>query len=140
MEWWLWCSLGAILVSIEMVVPGTLAFLFLGIGAFIVGFVVLAGIPIEPWFQFMLFGMMSIAALVLLVRRLKHVTAKSAGINEITGEIGVAQALIAPNTNGQVELRGAVWNAKNVGAMPIVAGQRCKVESVVGLVLMVVGE
>ncbi len=44
MPWWLWLVLGLALLGGEMLAPGGLYLLFLGIGALIVGVMTLAGI------------------------------------------------------------------------------------------------
>jgi inner membrane protein len=38
---------------------------------------------------------------------------------------------------GKVELRGSSWSAQNVSPSPLTSGQRCRVEKVDGLMLLV---
>jgi membrane protein implicated in regulation of membrane protease activity len=47
----------------------------------------------------------------------------------------VATTDIPPGQYGQAEMRGSIWQARNVDRSPVAAGQRCRVVAVDGLVL-----
>ena len=63
MDWWIWILLGLLLLLTELVTPGGFYILFFGIGAVIVG--ILTGFKASgpPWFQFILFSVLSVLCL-----------------------------------------------------------------------------
>ena len=61
-------------------------------------------------------------------------------VDSFIGEIAKVVDEIAVNGVGKVELRGASWSARNVGATPLSIGGRCRVERVEGLTLFVRAE
>jgi len=58
-------------------------------------------------------------------------------VDAIAGETAHALDDIPVNGFGKAELRGAAWNAHNVGDAPIARASRCRVERVDGLTLYV---
>jgi membrane protein implicated in regulation of membrane protease activity len=44
---------------------------------------------------------------------------------------------IPSNGIGKAEMRGTSWNARNIGDKPLARGERCRVERVDGLTLVV---
>ena len=55
----------------------------------------------------------------------------------VDGEVAVVAEEIAPGATGSATLRGAVWQARNVGSAPLIAGSRATVEETKGLVLSI---
>lgn len=137
MAWWMWLVLGLVLLGGEMAVPGGFYLFFFGVGALLVGLVGLAGIGLPAWGQWLLFSVLSIAALVLLrpriMGRLRQATHRID--DNLVGEIAVASEAIAPGAIGRGELRGSVFAMRNGGADAVAAGQRCRVVRVDGLTL-----
>jgi membrane protein implicated in regulation of membrane protease activity len=129
MEWWIWILLGLLLLLAELVTPGGFYFIFFGISAVAVG--VLAGFDAAGpvWFQFILFSILSIVTLWLFREKLLRWTdgGPVQNVDSLIGETAVAVA----------ELRGASWNARNVGDKPLARGGRAKVERIDGLTIFV---
>ena len=142
MLWWIWVLLGFFLLLVELLTPGCLYLLFFGVAAIIVG--LLAGVQLSgpSWMQWLLFSILSVAALLLLRRRLLR-KLRPAGqgkeVDSLVGETALSLEDIAVDAIGKAELRGTSWNARNVGASALARGQRCKVERVEGLMLWVRG-
>ncbi|HUR36289.1 MAG TPA: NfeD family protein [Terriglobales bacterium] len=138
MVWWAWMVLGLCLLIAEMVTPG-LFLLFFGVGALVVGFLDLAGVGGPAWMQWVIFSASSIVSMLMfrepLLKRLKQ--RETGDMDKLDNEFAVAMEEIAADAMGKAELRGSPWSAKNVGAATIARGQRCRVESVDGLMLRV---
>ena len=138
LTWWLWLVAGSALLALEIVTPGGFYVFFFGIGAIVVGLLAVAGIAGPPWMQWLLFGLISIAALALFRRPLlRRFNVPHRDVDTMIGETAVALADIQAAGTGKAELRGSVWTARNAGEAIIAAGQRCRVESVKGLTLHV---
>jgi membrane protein implicated in regulation of membrane protease activity len=137
MTWWLWLLLGIALLLIELLTPGGFYFIFFGIGAIVVALLSAAEWGIAPWFEWLLFAGFSIAALLLfrepLLRKIRVHTTHD--VDALIGEVAIAINPMDPGGVGKAEMRGAAWNARNVGASQILVGQRCRVERVDGLQL-----
>lgn len=143
MIWWLWLLVGLFLLLGELLTPGGFYLIFFGASAFVVGALAAAGLVVSPVVQWLLFSGLSILALALFRRPLlrwlgPHLEGKP--VDQLAGEIAVALAALAPGEIGPAELRGAPWRARNLGATPIAAGGRCRVERVDGLLLEVRAE
>lgn len=138
MAWWLWMVLGFLLLIAEMATPGVFL-LFFGASALVVGLLELLGISGPAWMQWVLFSVIAIVSMLLfrkpLLARIKQRTGED--VDRLEQESAVAMEEIAPEKTGRVELRGAPWSARNVGASVIAQGQRCRVEHVEGLTLRV---
>jgi inner membrane protein len=142
MDWWIWLLIGLLLALAELVTPGGFYILFFGIGALLVGLLGLVGMSGPAWLQVLLFSVISVAALWLFREKLLQVTHSktSAPVDSYVGETARASENIAVNEMGKAELRGASWNARNVGTTPLASGARCVVEHVDGLTLHVRAE
>ena len=92
-----------------------------------------------PWLQWLLFGALSVIALLLFRRPLLNRLnpPRAAAVDSIVGQTAVSMDPIGIRQMGRVELRGTVWTACNSGAAAIAAGQRCSVERVEGLTLYI---
>lgn len=137
MSWWLWYIIGALLVVGEVVVPGALIFLFVGLGAFGVGTLAYFDAVTSPTWQWGLFSGFMILAFLLLIGRLKKMTHARPGVNEFAGARATSVGVIPAGGDGSVELRGTVWGARNVGGGTIPAATPCYVEGVDGIRLKV---
>lgn len=143
MPWWGWLLLGLFFLLAEMLTPGGFYLIFFGAGALIVG--TLAGLKFTgpEWTEWLLFSVFSIGALLFFRKPLlKRFQTANMGkeIDSLVGEAAVALDKIAVDAMGKVELRGAAWNARNIGESPVARGQRCKVVQVDGLTLSVRSE
>lgn len=141
MIWWFWVVLGFILIAAETLHMG-LFLIFFGIGAVVVGLLTKFGLAGPEWAQWLWFSALSVVSVALfrkpLLHRLKLNERKP--VDTMIGEIAKAMEAIAVNGRGKVELRGTSWNASNVGAKPLAAGECAKVESVDGINLKVRAE
>ena len=138
MAWWVWVLAAFLLLIIEFFTT-TAHVGFFAVGAFLVAILVGldAGGPL--WFQLMLFAISSVVLLVFV----RPVIVKRLGLNktptvyQIAGEHAIALEAMEAESDGRAEMRGTTWTARNIGATPIVRGQKCVVERVVGLTLHV---
>jgi membrane protein implicated in regulation of membrane protease activity len=141
LSWWLWLLLGFLLFALELATPGGFFVFFFGVGAVVVALLSAVGIAGPPWVQWMLFGAISAASLLLFRQPLQHRIRRSPSheVDSLVGETAVSMDPIGVRQMGRVELRGTVWSARNTGEAAIAAGQRCSVEKVDGLTLNIRG-
>ena len=137
MPWWLWVVLGFALLGGEMLAPGGLYLLFLGVGALIVGVMVLAGAAGPAWTQLLLFTLLSVLSLTTLRARLARSMRPGKLDEAIVGETIELVTAIEPDGVGQGRHRGSVWKVHNAGTGALEAGARCRVEEVNGITLTV---
>jgi len=138
MSWWIWVLIGIILLGFEFV-STTLHVGFFAAGAFVVAAMVAFGVGGPLWLQLLVFTGFSLLAFLvfrpILVRRLR--LDQSPVVDTFIGEQATAMEEIAPAGIGKAEMRGATWNAQNVGPTALSRGQRCTVERVEGLLIHV---
>jgi len=139
-SWWMWFIVGVVLLLAEFATPGAFYLFFFGLGAIAVG--LLGGLGIQPPLavQLVLFVVFSIGLLVLLRRRLRlrfDSKLPDREVDNVVGEIAVTLEEIPVDAVGKAELRGSVWNARNVGDTPLAPNQRCAVLRVEGLTLWI---
>ncbi|MCX6609316.1 MAG: NfeD family protein [Acidobacteria bacterium] len=135
--WWMWMVAGFIMLATETLIPGFFL-LFFGIGAVFMGFfqLLFPGIPL--WIELLIFLTVSTAWLAMFRGRLVAYIEKRnppKKVDSIEGETAIVSEDIAPGQVGKAELRGASWNALNLGTVPVSKGQRCQVEKMDGLTL-----
>jgi membrane protein implicated in regulation of membrane protease activity len=138
MSWWLWVALGVVLAAIELATPGGLVLIFFAVGALAVGALALLDVVTATWAQWLLFPIVALVTLRLfrqpLMGRLR--TGDEADrVDTLVGELAMPSADIPPGGHGRAELRGSTWNVRNVTAVPLSTGQRCRVVGVQGLML-----
>ena len=138
MSWWLWVALGLVLAAIEMATPGGLVLIFFAVGALAVGALALLGLVTATWAQWLLFPVVAVITLRLfrqpLMGRLRQ-RDDADSVDTLVGELATPAADIAPGGHGRAELRGSMWNVRNVTSVPLSTGQRCRVVDVEGLML-----
>jgi len=137
--WWMWMVAGFLLLATEIFVPSFFLFFF-GLGAACMGLfqLVVPGVPL--WVELLLFIVVSTVWLALFRQRLIRYFEKrnpQKAVDSIAGEEAIALEDLAPGAIGKAELRGASWNAKNLGEAVVSKGQRCQVEKIEGLTLHV---
>ena len=144
MVWWHWMVLGLFLAALELVTPGSFFIVFFGAAALIVGLLDLWGLAGPIWVQWLLFSIISVAALLLfrnpLLRLVRADQPGASLVDALITETAHALEDIPPDEFGRVELRGTPWSAKNVATQVIVKGQRCTVQRVDGLKLYILPE
>ena len=137
MIWWLWIVLGLVLIALELATPGGFFVIFFGVGALTVGALALLDVVEAIWLQWLLFPVVALVSLRLFRQPLLGYMRVGADreVDSLVGEVAVAAADIPPGQHGRAELRGSSWSARNVGASTLLAGQRCRVVAVQGLML-----
>lgn len=139
MAWWMWFVLGIMLLLAEFLTPGAFYQFFFGVGAVAVGALVALGLRMSMSAQLLLFLVLSIGSLVLLRRplRLRLDKRTEDDIDRLEGQTAIAMEEIAVDGVGKAELRGSIWNARNIGETAIAESSRCRVERVEGITLLV---
>lgn len=138
MEWWFWIVLGLGLLVLELATPSGFFLFFFGLSGLIVGLLVLAGVPLEAWLQWILFTVFAIGLVALLRQKILGAFAgKSGEVDSLVGQEVTIESPIAPGEIGNVSLRGAPWRAENVGASALTAGSRSQVVAVDGITLKI---
>lgn len=141
MEWWHWLVIGLILVALELAASGGFYVIFFGIAAIAVSALRLLNVAGPAWLQLLLFSAVAVGSLLVFRSRLQRLL-RSPGeeVDSLVGETAVALETISPGAVGRVELRGALWSARNASTAPIEKGVRCTVVRTGGLMLFVKAE
>jgi membrane protein implicated in regulation of membrane protease activity len=139
MPWWAWLLLGILLLGGEMLTPGGFVLFFFGLGSLVVGILDLVGVTPDPAVQWLCFAALSVVSALIfrkpLLARIERHTPR-ARVDDLSGEIAVPVAEIAPGSVGRAELRGTVWSARNGTDRALAAGARCRVLRAEGLTLV----
>jgi membrane protein implicated in regulation of membrane protease activity len=138
MPWWGWISVGTLLLAGELfVVDADFYLVFLGFSAIVVGFLDVAGLGGPAWLEWLVFAALALASTMLFRQRIYLKLRPPGGpvSDSVVGEWVVLRDAIAPGALGRAELRGTLWEARNVGNEPLAPGARARVESLEGLVL-----
>lgn len=144
MPWWLWVLIGFLLFGVEALSPG-LHIAFFGFGALAVGGLVAFDLAGPLWVQLLLFSVISLASLLLLrqplLRRFRLVRSNEP-MDTLVGESAIPSEEITSGSIGKAELRGTSWSARNGSARTLSRGERCVVDRVEGLTVVIrpVGE
>jgi membrane protein implicated in regulation of membrane protease activity len=138
MPWWGWIIIGAVLLGSELlVVDAGFYLVFIGIAAALTGAVELAGVVLEPWVQWVLFSIISLALMVLF-RKKFYARLRGSGIGYETGpagEIVTVEQILQPGESGRLAYRGTEWTVINCSDEAFEQGQHVQISSVDGLKL-----
>ena len=130
MEWWYWLVLGLVLVAAEMAAAGGFYVIFFGVGALLVAVLTFVGATASLWLQLLLFSVFSVISLLLfrepIMRRL-YKAGPQRDLDTLVGEVGAAAEDLEPGKIGRVEVRGAMWTARNTSGNAVRRGERCVV-------------
>jgi membrane protein implicated in regulation of membrane protease activity len=143
MYWWAWIAVGAILLGSELAfVDAQFYLVFVGVSAFVVGLLQLAGLASAPWLQWLIFAALAAMSMFTFRRRIyermrRGLPAMKAGP---AGEMVTMPTELSPGETCRLEHRGASWSAVNGGEAAIAAGSRARIERVDGLTLVVRGD
>ena len=137
MPWWGWIVVGAALLGAETIVDAQFYLVFFGVAALLTGTLTALGLAGPVWLQWAIFGVLCVAGAATFRKRMYGMIRRTYGeVNSGTvGELAVAREPIAPGGRGKVELRGAVWEARNLSTAALAPGESARVERVEGLVL-----
>jgi len=70
MSWWGWMIVGIVLVGAELMTDAAFYLVFAGAAAILVGLLVVAGLGLPVWAQWVAFSVLAIASMVLFRRKL----------------------------------------------------------------------
>jgi len=139
MDWWLWILAGLGLLAFEMATPGGLFALFFGVGALLVAPLAALGLP--PTLQWLAFSALSLLGVATLRGPLlRRLSLKPPQPVELVGEPALLLEDLPAGGEAQAELRGTTWSARAASGIPLRKGQRCVVERVDGLTLVLRAE
>ena len=134
----MWLAGGLVLLVIELATPSGFFVMFFGLGAITVGVLQGLGVLGSATAQWFIFTALSLIYLLVFRGRMQRgVDRPPANIDTLVGELAVPRERILPGQVGRVDLRGALWNARNDASALIEAGQRCRVTAVDGLTVYV---
>jgi membrane protein implicated in regulation of membrane protease activity len=138
MAGWMWIALGLVLAAIELATPGGFFIIFFGVGAVAVGLLRLVGLLEPAWAQWLAFPIVALVALRFFRQPLlARLQGRDSGhvVDTLVGDTALPSNALEAGGRGKAEVRGAVWNARNVGERAVGARERCRVVAVNGLEL-----
>src|SRR5512134_1469027 len=98
MSWWIWLLAGLVLLLAEVLTPGGFFVIFFGAGAILVGALKLVGWNGPAWAEWLVFTVLSVAALALfrepLMRRFS--LGESKPVDQLAGERALVTEDVAP--------------------------------------------
>ncbi|TRX66484.1 NfeD family protein [Carboxylicivirga sp. M1479] len=134
----IWFLAGAVLLLLELLIPGVFL-LFFGVGAWITS---LAVYLFEPslGIQFIIFSITSVISLLFLrnylLKRLYNMPDPvDDPDDEFAGCIGECILPIKPDEDGRIEFKGTTWNASSETEIEV--GSKVKIIRKLGLILFV---
>jgi membrane protein implicated in regulation of membrane protease activity len=137
MTGWMWIAMGLVLAAIELATPGGFFIIFFGVGAVVVGLMRLAGLFEPAWQQWLAFPIVALLSLRFfrqpLLARLQG--RDSGEVDSLVGDAALPASALEPGGRGKAEVRGALWNARNVSERTVGARERCRVVAINGLEL-----
>ena len=138
--WWQWLIFGLVLLLAELLSPGGFYIIFFGIGALVVGLLVGLGATTNTATEIAIFVVVAVLSLVIFRGRLLkwfQADPQRPPVDQLVGEIGVADEDLSPGQVGRIELRGTAWSARNDSPAVVTRGVRVRVTRVEGLTLHV---
>ena len=143
MQWWAWIAIGAILLGSELTLVNAQFYLvFLGISAFVVGLLEVAGVISADWLQWATFAVIAVVSMLTFRRQIyekmrhKLPPMKSGP----AGETVTLPTVLSPGETCRLEFRGSSWNAVNGGKSVLEAGSAARIDRVEGLTLVIHGD
>jgi membrane protein implicated in regulation of membrane protease activity len=141
-EWWMWIVGGIALIIAELAIPAFFVIWF-GLGALLVGLLVLLFPGLSATAQFATWTFASLGMVVLWFKVFKqgfHKTRIGTADGEVIGEIGLLASAVAPFQRGKVRFQRPVLGAEEwvcLADEAIAAGERVRVIAVEGSFLKV---
>ena len=140
MSWWGWTVIGILLLAAELfAIDAQFYLVFLGVAAVTVGLMLLVGIALPVWLQWVLFGVLALASMFTVRRKLYDMLrgpARSIGPSAVGQTIKISEEL-PPGGSCRTEFQGTTWKALNVDEANIPAGGIARIDLVDGLTLHV---
>ena len=141
-EWWTWVVGGIALILAELAIPSFFLVWF-GLGAVLVGLLMLALPQLSLTAQLALWTVASLAMVVLWFRVFKRSFFKTrvgTADGEVIGEVGVLVSAVAPFERGKVRFQRPLLGSEEWACLAdaaIAAGERVRVVAVEGSYLKV---
>ena len=134
---WMWIALGLVLAALELATPGGFFIIFFGVSAVAVGLGQLAGILTPAWAQWSAFTVMALVALAVFRKPLlaRVQPASRHRVDSLVGDAALPLDVLQAGGRGKAQVRGSVWNARNVADRAVAMNERCRVVAVNGLEL-----
>jgi len=132
--------LGAVLLGAELLVVDAAFYLvFLGVAAAITGAAVLLGMGMELWVQWLLFGSLSLIAMVTFRQRVyQRLRGNTPDYGDgLGGEIIRLASDLPAGSHCRHELRGSMWTVINRSPNDIPANTEVSITEVQGLNLVI---
>ncbi|MBF6622052.1 MAG: hypothetical protein B7Z23_03740 [Pseudomonadales bacterium 32-61-5] len=142
-EWWYWAVGGLLLIMLELVIPSFFVIWF-GLGALLVGGVLLVAGELSLTVQLLIWALASLAMVVVwfrVFRPSRHRTLIGTAAGEVIGEVGLLVGQVEPFQRGKVRFQRPILGAEEwacVADQTISAGERVRLVSVEGSYLKVV--
>ena len=139
MPWWGWLVLGIGLLGVEMfVIDAQFYLVFLGVSAAVVGLLGLGGVELPAWGQWLVFAVLSVAAMLAFRKRIYELVRGRAGHVQqrvTSGDKVVVPMRLEHGQECRVDYRGSSWTARNVAPLAIHAGAEAEIVMVDELTL-----
>ena len=141
-EWWYWVVGGVLLILLELAIPAFFV-LWFGLGALLVGLLMLLAGDLSLTTQLLVWGISSMAMVALwfrVFRRDRHKTLIGTADGTVLGEVGLLVGAVEPFQRGKVRFQRPILGADEwvcVAETAIAAGERVRVVSVEGSFLKV---
>jgi membrane protein implicated in regulation of membrane protease activity len=141
-EWWYWVVGGVLLILLELAIPAFFV-LWFGLGALLVGLLMLVAGDLSLTTQLLVWGISSVAMVALwfrVFRRDRHKTLIGTADGTVLGEVGLLVGAVEPFQRGKVRFQRPILGADEwvcVAETAIAAGERVRVVSVEGSFLKV---
>lgn len=141
-EWWYWVVGGVLLILLELAIPAFFV-LWFGLGALLVGLLMLLAGGLSLTTQLLVWGLASLAMMALwfqVFRRDRHKTLIGTADGTVLGEVGLLVGAVEPFQRGKVRFQRPILGADEwacVAESAIAAGERVRVISVEGSFLKV---
>ena len=139
MSWWGWIIAGAIFLGAELsFVSAQFYLVFIGSAAILTGLATLL-VPLAPWVQWALFGILALVSMVAFRSRLyqrfnrvwpKVDTGPAGGVITLPVSLGAGESC-------QAEHGGTFWTVRNDSDTAIPSGSRARIARVQDLTLLV---
>lgn len=143
MHWWAWIAVGAILLGSELAfVDAQFYLVFVGSSALVVGLLMMAGMDLAVWLQWLLFALLAAASMMTFRRRIYEHLRRNLPVmkGQLVGETLVVPIELNPGETCRLEYRGSSWSATNGGSSVIAAGAEARIKRIDGLTLVMHGE
>lgn len=140
MPWWGWLILGGMLFGAELgLIDAAFYLVFLGLSALLVGLLMLFGIDMEMWLQWLVFSGLSLSSMIFFRTRVYRWVHPPGGGYEAShvGEELQITARLAPGESARMAHKGSSWTVRNNGQETLEAGERASIEKVDGLTIQV---